>query len=35
LKELNDYLARDEDGNIFLVSGPDSGATALTAMFHP
>jgi hypothetical protein len=35
LKELNDYLARDEDGDIFLVTGPDSGATALTAMFHP
>jgi hypothetical protein len=35
LKELNNYLAEDEDGNIFLVTGPDSGATALRAMFHP
>jgi hypothetical protein len=35
LKELNNYLAQDEDGNIFRVTGPDSGATALTAMFHP
>ena len=35
LSELNDYLARDEDGNIFLVTGPNSGATALHAMFHP
>jgi hypothetical protein len=35
LKELNNYLAHDEDGNIFRVTGPESGATALTAMFHP
>jgi len=35
LKELNNYLASDEDGNIFRITGPDSGATALTAMFHP
>lgn len=35
LAELNDYLARDTDGNIFLVTGPDSGASALHAMFHP
>lgn len=35
LSELNDYLARDEDGNVFLVTGPNSGATALHAMFHP
>jgi hypothetical protein len=35
LSELNNYLARDEDGNIFLVTGPNSGAAALRAMFHP
>jgi hypothetical protein len=35
LKELNGYLAHDVDGNIFLVSGPHSGVTALHAMFHP
>lgn len=35
LKELNEYLAHDEDGNIFLVTGPTSAATALTAIFHP
>ncbi len=35
LKKLNDYLAHDEDGNVFLIAGPNSGATSLTAMFHP
>jgi hypothetical protein len=35
LAMLNSYLARDEDGNVFLVEGPNSGATALRAMFHP
>jgi hypothetical protein len=35
LTELNDYLAHDEGGNVFLVAGPNSGATALHAMFHP
>jgi hypothetical protein len=35
LKELNNYLADDEDGNVFLVEGPNTGATALHAMFHP
>jgi len=35
LKDLNNYLAYDEDGNIFLVTGPNSEATALTAEFHP
>jgi hypothetical protein len=35
LRELNSYLANDEDGNIFRITGPNSGATALTAMFHP
>lgn len=35
LKELNDYLAHDNDGNVFRIAGPNSGATALTAMFHP
>jgi hypothetical protein len=35
LKECSNYLAYDEDGNIFLVVGPNSRATALTAEFHP
>jgi hypothetical protein len=35
LKMLNEYLAQDEDGNVFLVEGPNSGATSLIAMFHP
>lgn len=35
LRGLDQYLASDEDGNIFRVTGPNSGATALTAMFHP
>ena len=33
LKELNDYLARDPDGNFFVITGPDSGATALTVEY--
>jgi hypothetical protein len=35
LKTLNNYLAEDEDGNIFRIAGPDSEATAISAMFHP
>ena len=35
LKELNEYLSHDVDGNLFVVKGPDSEATALTAVFHP
>ena len=35
LEQLNDYLSHDVDGNIFIVTGPDSGATTLIAVFHP
>jgi hypothetical protein len=33
--ELNNYLAHDDDGNVFIVAGPDSGASGLYAVFHP
>ena len=33
--ELNNYLSHDPDGNVFIVTGPDSGATGLYAVFHP
>ena len=32
---LNNYVAADQDGNIFLVTGPTTAATGATAMFHP
>jgi hypothetical protein len=35
LEQLNNYLSSDLDGNIFIVTGPDSGATSLDAAFHP
>jgi len=35
LTQLNSYVAADWDGNIFLVAGPESAATALIAQFHP
>jgi hypothetical protein len=35
LGDLNDYLSHDVDGNVFIVTGPDSGATGLFAVFHP
>jgi hypothetical protein len=35
LEKLNDYLSVDFDGNVFVVTGPDSSATGLIAQFHP
>jgi hypothetical protein len=35
LRELNDYLSTDFDGNVFVVTGPATNATGLIAEFHP
>jgi hypothetical protein len=35
LEQLNEYLSVDFDGNVFAVTGPNSDATGLVAIFHP
>jgi hypothetical protein len=35
LEQLNEYLSVDFDANVFAVTGPDSDATGLVAIFHP
>jgi hypothetical protein len=35
LEQLNEYLSVDFDANVFAVTGPNSDATGLVAIFHP